>query len=201
MSELFFAQFSIRAQRNYEMKCCATLCTVFNPDPPAIGLDDSARDRQAEPSSMFLSRVESLENLADLRVRDTGAAIDHRHPSRGLAEQRRSKNNAPRIRRDVDHCVHRIRCQVQYDLQQMHGISSYQQRPFVAFPKQDNLSVIGFSRKNAQGIRNHRIQFGLFFNLGIAPALEQISRLPDDRRSMIIGAANLEHGVLYLTEF
>ena len=54
----------------------------------------------------------------------------------------------------------------------MNGIGANQQWPFVAFSMQDNLFVIGFSRKNTQGICNHRIQVGLLLNLGIAPALE-----------------------------
>ena len=54
----------------------------------------------------------------------------------------------------------------------MNGIGANQQWPFLAFSNQDNLSVIGFSRKDTQGIRNHRIQVGLLLNLGIAPALE-----------------------------
>ena len=82
----------------------------------------------------------------------------------------------------------------------MHGIGPYQQRPFVAFSKQDNLSLIGFRRKNAQGIRNHRIQVGLLLNLGSAPALEQFSKPLHDRRGVVIGAANVDHGFLYLTE-
>ena len=83
----------------------------------------------------------------------------------------------------------------------MNGVGANQQWPFVAFSMQDNLSVIGLSRKNAQGIRNHRIQVGLLLNLGIAPALEQFSKLLDDRRSVVIGVANVDHGFLYLTEF
>ena len=54
----------------------------------------------------------------------------------------------------------------------MNGIGANEQWPYVAFSDQDNLPVIGFSRKNAQGIRNHRILVGVLLNLVIAPALE-----------------------------
>ena len=83
----------------------------------------------------------------------------------------------------------------------MNWVGANQQWLFMVFSMQDNLSVIGFSRKNAQGIGNHRIQVGLLLNLGIAPALEQFSKLLDDRRGVVIGAANVDHGFLYLTEF
>src|SRR5262249_61896751 len=121
------AWWSIDAQRDCKMKNCATLRAVFSPDPPAIGLDDCTRDLQSEAGSMFFGRVKGLENLANLCVRDTRTAIDHCHPGRGLVEQCCSNDHSPRIQRDVAHCVHCIRCQVEYDLQQMHGISSYQQ--------------------------------------------------------------------------
>ena len=54
----------------------------------------------------------------------------------------------------------------------MNGVGADQQWPFVAFGMQGNLSVLGFSRKNAQGIRNRGIQVGLLLNLWIAPAFE-----------------------------
>ena len=75
-----------RAQRDCEMKCGAAFGAVFSPDLPAIGLDDSTRDRQSEAGSTFLGRVEGLENLADLLVRDTSARIDHCHLDRGIPE-------------------------------------------------------------------------------------------------------------------
>ena len=50
---------------------------------------------------------------------------------------------------------------IQQDLQQMDRIGPHQQGPFVAFRMQDNLSVIGLGGKNAQCIRNHRIEVDL----------------------------------------
>ena len=62
---------------------------------------------------MFLGRVEGLENLADLLVRDTGARIDHRHFDRGILDSCRPNGNSPLIQRDVGHGIHRVCCQVQ----------------------------------------------------------------------------------------
>ena len=83
----------------------------------------------------------------------------------------------------------------------MNGIGANQQWPFVAFSMQDNLFVIGFSRKNTQGICNHRIQVGLLLNLGSLLCLSNFPNCLMTAAAWSLARPNVDHGFLYLPKF
>src|SRR4029453_2594751 len=80
----FPLRWHVSAQGNCEMKCRSPLCAVFSPDLPPIRVDDGARDRQSEASSMLLGRVERVENLVDHPLGDAGTRIAYHYLDFGI---------------------------------------------------------------------------------------------------------------------
>ena len=69
---------------------------VFCPNLPVVGLNDRTSDRQSKSSTLLFGRVERLEDLADLVLRDACTRIAYRYFDRRLSHEPRSDRNRTR---------------------------------------------------------------------------------------------------------
>src|SRR5690349_4102114 len=79
---------SVSRRRQREVERAARPGTAFRPDPSAMGVDDAARDRQAEAGPMvgrLLAAPRALEQRRQLVGLDTGAGVAHEEHDLGVA--------------------------------------------------------------------------------------------------------------------
>ena len=73
----------------------------------------------------------------------------------------------------------------------MNWVGSYQQRLFVVFRVQDNLSLIGTIGKKAEGLGNHGIEVDILDFLPVF-AREQFPSFLDDVSRVVIGVPDVD---------
>ena len=66
-------------QRQGEAKKGTAFRMIFCPNLPVVRLNDRTRHGQTKPSALLFGRVEGLEDLADLVLRDACTRIAYRY--------------------------------------------------------------------------------------------------------------------------
>ena len=123
---------------------------VLRPYLAAIGLNDRARNRQAETGALWLGRIERLEDALELVIRDAGARIRNRHLDLGLADKCALDRYFARACSATLHGIHPIQYQVQNDLLDLHLIGAHRQGDLRLIDAQFNASLRRFRDENIE---------------------------------------------------
>jgi len=130
---------------------------ILGPDPPAVGLYDRARDRQAKPHAFLLGTEERIEELSQVLGRDAMTAIAHRDGDVAHNHLDRHHDCAPVLRKIGDR-IHRVEHQVDQHLLDLCLVTEDDGRRCRGAESRVSLPAPRFGAQESRDIGHRRIE-------------------------------------------
>src|SRR5438270_10892526 len=102
----------------------AAAVTILGRKSSAVRLDDAASNGQSHASSLGFCRKEWLVKLLDHSAGKARTRVTHDDENVSISITAGMNEKLPRIGGHSGHCFKRIDCEIEKDLQELHGCSS-----------------------------------------------------------------------------